>query len=192
MAKMTSIEISAPGSADVLRLCQRPVPVPQQGEVLLKVVAAGINRPDILQRMGLYPPPEGASDLPGLEVSGEIIKTGSHVEDSLIGQKVCALIPGGGYAEYAVADARLCLNVPGGLSMTEAAALPETFFTVWTNVFEDGHLQKDERLLVHGGASGIGTAALAMATAFGASVFATAGSDDKCRILGKNGRNQSV
>jgi putative PIG3 family NAD(P)H quinone oxidoreductase len=187
MTEMNAIEISAPGDADVLTLCKRPVPEPAAGEVLIKVTAAGINRPDVLQRMGLYPPPEGASDLPGLEVSGVVVKTGDGVEAGLMGQKVCALMPGGGYAEYAVADARLCLPVPDTLSMTEAAGLPETFFTVWTNVFEDGGLAAGETLLVHGGASGIGTTAIAMATTFGAKVITTAGTDEKCAMLEKMG-----
>ncbi|WP_306252831.1 NAD(P)H-quinone oxidoreductase [Parvularcula sp. IMCC14364] len=180
---MTAVEISAPGGPEVLQSVQRPVPQPGDGAVLIRVAAAGVNRPDILQRMGLYPPPAGASDLPGLEVAGEVVALGAGVEESWLGRKVCALMAGGGYADYAVADAGLCLPVPDALSMIEAAALPETFFTVWTNVFEDGRLNPGERLLVHGGTSGIGTTAIELAHAFGAEVVTTAGSDDKCQTL---------
>ncbi len=187
MSDMNAIEISQPGGPDVLRPTRRQVPAPGAGEVLIKVAAAGINRPDILQRMGLYPPPEGASDLPGLEVAGEIIEAGANVDPAMKGQMVCALMAGGGYAEFAVAAAGLCLPVPTGMEMTAAAGLPETYFTVWTNVFEDGALREGERLLIHGGTSGIGTAAIALATALGAEVVATAGTDEKCSRLNQMG-----
>ena len=184
---MTAIEITEPGGPDVLKPVTRDKPVPGEGEVLIKVAAAGVNRPDVLQRMGMYPPPEGASDLPGLEVAGEITETGAGVDKARIGEKVCALMAGGGYAEYAIAEARLALPVPDGLSMVEAAGLPETFFTVWTNVFEDGALKEGERLLVHGGTSGIGMTAIGMAKARGAEIIATAGSPEKCETLREMG-----
>ena len=182
-ARMNCIEIREPGGPDVLTPAMRPVPRPGHGEVLIKVAAAGINRPDVFQRMGAYPPPDGASDLPGLEVAGEIADLGPGVTPDWLGRQVCALLPGGGYADYAVADIRTCLPVPDGFSMTEAAAMPETFFTVWTNVFEDGRLAEGERLLMPGGASGIGTTAIKMALAWGASVVATAGTAEKCDTL---------
>ncbi|MCI5047095.1 MAG: NAD(P)H-quinone oxidoreductase [Aquisalinus sp.] len=185
--QMTAIEITQAGGPEVLQPTTRQIPVPQEGEILIEIATAGVNRPDVLQRMGVYPPPEGASDLPGLEVAGEIVRVGNGVDENWLGRKVCALMAGGGYAEYAVADAGLCLPVPAGFTMTEAAALPETFFTVWTNVFEDGALREGERLLVHGGTSGIGTTAIELATAFGAEVIATAGSAEKCDTLKKMG-----
>ncbi|MCI5044584.1 MAG: NAD(P)H-quinone oxidoreductase [Aquisalinus sp.] len=185
--QMTAIEITQAGGPEVLQPAQRPIPSPADGEVLIKLAAAGVNRPDVLQRMGFYPPPEGASDLPGLEVAGEIIRVGNGIDENWIGRKVCALMAGGGYAEYAVADAGLCLPVPAGFTMAEAAALPETFFTVWTNVFEDGALQAGERLMVHGGTSGIGTTAIELATAFGSEVITTAGSAEKCETLREMG-----
>lgn len=178
---MRAIEISEFGAADVLRECERSVPVPVAGEVLIRVAAAGINRPDVLQRMGHYPVPVGASDLPGLEVAGEIVAGDLLGSDFKIGDVVCALVQGGGYAEYCVAPVAQCLPVPHGLSVVEAASLPETCFTVWSNVFDRGALQPGETLLVHGGTSGIGVMAIQMAAALGATVFATAGSDEKCR-----------
>ncbi|NBN65264.1 zinc-binding dehydrogenase [Microvirga tunisiensis] len=184
---MTAIAITAPGGPDVLAPEERPLPVAQAGEILIKVAAAGINRPDVLQRMGLYPAPKGASDLPGLEVAGWIADIGPGVEGRSIGEAVTALVAGGGYAEYVKVDARHALPVPAGLSMAEAAALPETFFTVWSNVFDRVGLKAGERFLVHGGTSGIGTTAIQLAKAFGAEVFTTVGSEPKaeaCRALG--------
>jgi putative PIG3 family NAD(P)H quinone oxidoreductase len=184
---MRVVEISEFGGPDVLRIAHRDVPSPGAGEVLIKVVAAGINRPDVIQRYGKYAPPPGASDIPGLEVSGHIAKKGDGVVQWQEGDAVCALLAGGGYAEYCVAPQSQCLRLPSRLSLIEAAAVPETFFTVWTNVFERGRLQRGETLLVHGGTSGIGTTAIQLAVAFGARVFATAGSDakvDACRALG--------
>lgn len=194
---MRAVEISVPGGPEVLKLVERPTPQPKAGEVLIKVAAAGINRPDVFQRKGVYPPPAGASDLPGLEVAGEIV--GGDVGDSglAIGDRVCALLAGGGYAEYCVAPAAQCLPIPAGLSDVEAAALPETYFTVWSNVFDRGQLSEGESLLVHGGASGIGTTAVQLATALGHKVYATAGSDERARavealgaVLGINYRTQ--
>ncbi len=177
---MIAIEIAEPGGPEVLRVTERPRPVPGPGEVLIRVAAAGLNRPDVLQRRGFYAPPPGASDIPGLEVAGEIAEVGSGVAWK-VGDPVTALLAGGGYAQFAVAPAPQCLPVPAGFSMPEAAALPETYFTVWTNVFERGALKPGESLLVHGGTSGIGTTAIALATALGSAVFATAGSAAKCR-----------
>ena len=184
--QMTCIEIAQPGGPDVLRQVQRPCPTPNLGEVVIRVAAAGVNRPDILQRQGAYPAPPGASDLPGLEVAGTIVAVGDKVEAALIGKAVCALVAGGGYADHVPVDARLCLPIPKGFSMIEAAALPETFFTVWHNVFERGGLKAGESFLVHGGAGGIGTTAIQMATALGAKVFTTASAAklEKCRELG--------
>ena len=179
-AEMTAIEITEPGAPDVLRPAILPVPRPGEGEVLIKVAAAGVNRPDVLQRKGGYPPPPGASPLPGLEVAGTIIEVGASVDGWARGDAVCALVAGGGYAEYCVAPAPQCLPVPAGLSMVEAAALPETFFTVWTNVFQRGRLAAGETILIHGGSSGIGTTAIQLAKSFGATVLTTAGSDEKC------------
>lgn len=177
---MRAIEISQAGGPEVLSLCERPVPTPAHGQVVLKLAYAGVNRPDALQRAGLYNPPKGASDLPGLEASGTVAAVGSGVSDLKIGDTVCALLPGGGYAEYAATPAAHCLRVPKGLDLGSAACLPETYFTVWTNVFMRGGLQAGERFLVHGGSSGIGTTAIQLASAFGARVFATAGSAEKC------------
>jgi NADPH:quinone reductase-like Zn-dependent oxidoreductase len=177
--EMAVIEIAAPGGPEQLKLAQRPVPVPKEEEVLVRVAAAGVNRPDVMQRQGRYPPPAGASDLPGLEISGEIVALGPKVSGLSIGDKVTALLPGGGYAGYAVAAAPLCLPVPNGISMVEAAAIPETFFTVWTNLFDRGRCKAGDIVLIHGGTSGIGTTAIQLAAAWGARVFATAGSDDK-------------
>ncbi|MGB8856546.1 MAG: NAD(P)H-quinone oxidoreductase [Burkholderiales bacterium] len=189
---MRAIEISTPGKPEVLVECSRPVPQAQAGEVLIKVAAAGINRPDILQRQGHYAPPPGATDIPGLEVSGEIVALGSGVTDWKIGDKVCALVAGGGYAEYCVAPAPQCLPIPLGLSMVEAAALPETFFTVWSNVFDRAKLCAGETFLVQGGSSGIGTTAIQLARAMGHRVFATAGSDDKCAACEKLGAEKAI
>ena len=177
---MTAIEISEPGGPDVLVPAQREVPEPASGEVLVAVEAAGVNRPDVMQRQGLYPPPPGASDIPGLEIAGTVVAQGDGVDSPAVGARVCALVTGGGYAEYCIAPAPLCLPVPGSLDAVEAAALPETFFTVWTNVFDRGHLARGESILVHGGSSGIGTAAIQLASAFGASAYVTAGSKAKC------------
>ncbi|MCZ6447451.1 MAG: NAD(P)H-quinone oxidoreductase [Alphaproteobacteria bacterium] len=177
---MTAIEITEPGGPDVLKPATRPVPEVQAGEVLIKVAAAGVNRPDMVQRQGLYPAPPGASDIPGLEIAGSICAIGADAGGWAIGDEVTALVTGGGYAEYCAAPAPQCLAVPHGLSVVEAAALPETFFTVWSNVFDRAGLEAGENFLVHGGTSGIGTTAIQMASAFGAKVFATAGSDEKC------------
>lgn len=184
---MLCMEITQPGPPDVMQPCRRSVPKAQSGEVLLRVVAAGVNRPDCLQRSGSYPPPPGASDLPGLEVAGIVVATAGDVDTPVVGDRVCALVSGGGYAEYCTAPAVQCLPVPSTLTLIEAAAVPETFFTVWTNVFERGRLQPGESLLVHGGASGIGTTAIQLGTAFGARVYATVGNAAKqalCERLG--------
>ena len=177
---MRAIEISEPGGPEVLLPVTRPVPAPSAEDILIKIVAAGVNRPDALQRAGAYAPPPDASDLPGLECAGEVVSVGAGVSRWAIGDKVCALLPGGGYAEYATTHQDHALPVPAGLSMVEAAALPETFFTVWTNVFQRGRLEAGEVFLVHGGTSGIGTTAIQLAKAMGARVFATAGSAEKC------------
>ena len=182
MAPMTVIEITGAGGPEVLQVKQRPIPIPRQGEVLIKLAYAGINRPDVLQRSGSYNPPKGASDLPGLEGAGIISAIGSGVFEWKVGDEVCALLPGGGYAEYAVTPSLHCLPVPKGLSLKEAACLPETFFTVYSNLFQRGGLKVGEKFLVHGGSSGIGTTAIQMAQLFGARVFATAGSERKCQV----------
>jgi NADPH2:quinone reductase len=182
MAPMTVIEITGAGGPEVLQVKQRPIPIPRQGEVLIKLAYAGINRPDVLQRSGSYNPPKGASDLPGLEGAGIISAIGSGVFEWKVGDEVCALLPGGGYAEYAVTPSLHCLPVPKGLSLKEAACLPETFFTVYSNLFQRGGLKAGEKFLVHGGSSGIGTTAIQMAHLFGARVFATAGSERKCQV----------
>ncbi|MEL7027235.1 MAG: NAD(P)H-quinone oxidoreductase [Pseudomonadota bacterium] len=179
---MRAIEISEPGGPDVLKLVSRPVPVAGAGEVVIKVAAAGINRPDALQRTGAYRPPPDASDLPGLEAAGEVVAVGAGVTSPAIGDRVTALLPGGGYAEYVATPAAHCLPVPAPLDLVKAAALPETYFTVWTNVFDRAGLQPGERFLVHGGTSGIGTTAIQLASHFGVRVFATAGSDEKCAV----------
>ena len=178
---MRAIEITQPGKPEVLQLCERPLPELKPGEVLIKVHAAGINRPDVLQRLGHYPVPPGASDLPGLEVAGEIVDGDLAGSDLRKGDMVCALVQGGGYAEYCAAPLAQCLPVPKGLTPVQAASLPETFFTVWSNVFDRSQLSGDETLLVQGGTSGIGVTAIQMASALGHKVFATAGTDDKCR-----------
>jgi putative PIG3 family NAD(P)H quinone oxidoreductase len=181
-SRMRAVEIAQPGGPEVLRLCERQVPVPAAGEVLIEVQAAGVNRPDVMQRRGLYPPPPGASDLPGLEVAGRIVCVGQEVGQEWLGKKVCALITGGGYAQYCTAALELCLPIPSGLDFAAAASLPEACFTVWANVFERGALHAKERFLVHGGSSGVGVMAIQLARAFGAEVFATAGSREKCRL----------
>lgn len=177
---MRAVEITKPGGPEVLQVTDRPVPEPGHGQVVIKVAWAGVNRPDALQRAGLYAPPPTASDLPGLEAAGEIVALGAGVAGVSVGDQVCALLPGGGYAEYVATPAAHCLPVPEGMALKEAACLPETFFTVWSNVFTRGGLQGGERFLVHGGSSGIGTTAIQLASAFGARVFATAGSAEKC------------
>ncbi len=184
---MPAVEISAPGGPEVLRLTERPTPEPNAGEVLIEVAAAGVNRPDTMQRKGFYPPPPGASDLPGLEVAGTIVKLGEGVNEWQVGDQVCALVAGGGYAGYCIAPAPQCLPAPKGLSMVEAASLPETFFTVWTNVFDRAKLAPGESLLVQGGSSGIGVTAIQMARGLGHRVFATAGSAEKCAACEKLG-----
>ena len=189
---MKCIEISHPGGPDVLRVVERPAPQPGPGDLLVKVAAAGVNRPDLMQREGKYPPPPGASDLPGLEIAGTIEAVGPDVIDWTHGDAVCALVAGGGYAEYCIVASPQALEIPRGLSMVEAAAIPETFFTVWHNVFERGRLQRGESLLVHGGASGIGTAAIAIAHARGATVYATAGTPEKCAACERLGAARAV
>lgn len=184
---MTAIEITTPGGPEVLQPAQRKRPEPKAGQVVIKVAAAGVNRPDVAQRAGSYPPPPGASDLPGLEVAGEIVGGYPEAGGFAIGDQVCALTPGGGYAEYCVVDARHCLPIPKGLTHVEAAGLPETFFTVWANVFQRGALTQGESLLVHGGASGIGTSAIQLARALGHTVFATAGSDERVEVINQLG-----
>jgi putative PIG3 family NAD(P)H quinone oxidoreductase len=189
---MKVVEIAAPGGPEQLRLAVRPVPQPGAGEVLIHVAAAGVNRPDVVQRQGLYPPPPGASDLPGMEVAGTIAALGPGVSGLRTGDQVTALLAGGGYAEYAVAAAPLCLPIPQGLSLVEAAALPETYFTVWTNVFERGGCKPGDTVLIHGGTSGIGTTAIQLATVLGAKVFATAGTAEKARICEKLGAIRGI
>ncbi|TXG02349.1 NAD(P)H-quinone oxidoreductase [Massilia arenae] len=189
---MRAIEITQPGKPEVLQLCERPTPVLKAGEVLIKVHAAGINRPDVLQRMGKYPVPPGASDLPGLEVAGEIVDGDLEGSDLKKGDLVCALVQGGGYAEYCAAPLEQCLPVPQGLSALEAATLPETYFTVWSNVFDRARLSEGESLLVQGGSSGIGVTAIQLAKALGHRVFATAGSADKCRAVEALGADRGI
>ena len=188
----TSIEITQPGGPEVLQATSRDMPVLTDSQVLIKVAAAGVNRPDVFQRMGFYPPPPGVTDIPGLEASGTIVAVGSAVQRWKVGDQVCALLSGGGYAEYAVADEAICLPIPEGLSLTDAAALPETCFTVWHNLFERAELQAGEWLLVHGGSSGIGTTAIQMASAMGIKVIATAGSDEKCAACEKLGAVKAI
>ena len=189
---MNAIEIETPGGPEVLKPVTRPVPEIGENEVLIKTAIAGVNRPDCLQRMGGYPPPAGASDILGLEVAGEIIATGSKVSNDRIGKEVMALVPGGGYAEYVNVDFTNTLPIPKGISLEEAGAIPETFFTVWHNVFQRGGLQAGETFMVHGGTSGIGTTAIQLAKAFGATVFATAGTDDKCAACLKLGADYAI
>ena len=189
---MKAVEISAPGGPDVLKPTQRPVPKPQKNEVLIKVAAAGVNGPDIMQRKGLYPAPPGASDLPGLEVSGEIAALGEGVKRWAVGDRVTALTNGGGYAEYCVADAQQCLPIPKGVDLKDAGGLPETFFTVWSNVFIGAGLKAGETLLVHGGAGGIGTTAIQLGKAFGAKVIATDSPESRCRICRDLGADRVI
>ncbi|MFI4890115.1 MAG: NAD(P)H-quinone oxidoreductase [Steroidobacterales bacterium] len=189
---MTVIEIAAAGGPEQLRLATRPVPRCGPGEVLVRVAAAGVNRPDVMQRQGRYPPPPGASDLPGLEIAGEIAALGPDVSGLSPGDRVLALLPGGGYAQYAVAAAPLCLPVPDGLTMIEAAAIPETYFTVWTNLFERGACKAGDVVLIHGGTSGIGTTAIQLASAWGARVFATAGTAQKARACEELGAVRGI
>ncbi|GGE03663.1 NAD(P)H quinone oxidoreductase [Tsuneonella deserti] len=184
---MTAMGFDAPGGPEVFRPESQPVPRPGPGEVLIRVAYAGVNRPDVIQRQGFYPPPPGASPIPGLEIAGRVVEAGEGAGSELIGHEVCALVSGGGYAEYCLADARHCLPVPAGVPMAQAAALPETLFTVWHNVFERGFAREGETLLVHGGTSGIGTMAIMLGKAFGLTVITTAGSSGKCdaaRALG--------
>lgn len=189
---MTAIGFDVPGGADVLKLVVRKVPQPEAGEVLIKVVAAGVNRPDVLQRRGFYPPPPGASDIPGLEVSGFVVAVGPHVDAALIGQPFCALVAGGGYAQYVVAPAGQCLPVPDGYDMFEAAALPETLFTVWSNLFERAYVVEGDTVLIHGGTSGIGTMAISLCKLFGISAIVTCGSDRKCDAALKIGAAHAI
>jgi putative PIG3 family NAD(P)H quinone oxidoreductase len=188
---MRAIEIRTPGGPEVLVPVERPQPAPGAGEVLIRVAAAGVNRPDIMQRIGRYPPPPGVSDIPGLEVAGTVTALGDRVTTFEIGDRVCALLAGGGYAEYCVAPAPQVLPVPRGLTFVQAAAIPETTFTVWTNVFERGRLSSGEAFLVHGGSSGIGTTAIQLAREMGARVFATAGSEEKCAACERLGAEQA-
>lgn len=191
-ATMTAIEITQPGGPEVLKPTTRPVPAAGDGEVLVKVAFAGVNRPDCLQRAGGYPPPPGASDIPGLEIAGEVVAVGPGVTRWKLGDQVCALVAGGGYAEYCTAPADTCSPLPKGYGLAEAAALPENYYTVWTNVFERGGLQKGETILIHGGSSGIGTTAIQLAHAFGAKVFATAGSADKVKVCEELGAARGI
>jgi NADPH2:quinone reductase len=189
---MTAVAISTPGGPDVLKPVEMPTPKPGAGQILVKVAAAGVNRPDVQQRIGAYPPPPGHSTLPGLEVAGEVAETGPDVTRWRVGDKVCALVNGGGYAQYCIAEETAALPVPAGLDMIQAGAVPETFFTVWNNVFERGRLTAGEWFLVHGGTSGIGTTAIKLAKAFGAKVIATAGSADKCKACLDLGADRAV
>ncbi|HEV2511424.1 NAD(P)H-quinone oxidoreductase [Bosea sp. (in: a-proteobacteria)] len=191
-AMMTAIGFDAPGGPDVLKAQQRPVPQPGPGQLLVHVAVAGVNRPDVLQRMGGYAPPPGASDIPGLEIAGRIVALGEGVSRYEVGDQVCALVAGGGYAQYAVVHEDNALPIPAGLSLEEAGALPETYFTVWTNVFQRGGLKKGESFMVHGGTSGIGTTAIQLAKAFGATVLATAGSDEKCAACRALGADHAI
>lgn len=186
---MKAIEIAGPGGPEVLRLIERPTPQPQAGEVLVRVEAAGVNRPDIMQRQGKYPPPPGASDIPGLEIAGTIVSGGDRWNE---GDTVCALVAGGGYAEFCAVPAQQCLPIPTGMTPIAAAAIPETYFTVWTNLFQRGRLQAGERVLVHGGTSGIGSTAIQLAHAFGAIVYATAGTEEKCAACTKLGADVAI
>ena len=189
---MSAIEILQPGIPDVMRLSERPVPVPGANDILIEVAYAGVNRPDVLQRQGLYPVPPGASDIPGLECSGRVVAKGANVSRWKIGDTVCALLPGGGYGQYALTHAHHALPIPAGMTMAQAAGLPENYFTVWTNVFDRGGLKSGETLLVHGGSSGIGTTAIQLANAFGARVFATAGTDEKCQVCRELGAEHAL
>ena len=189
---MTAVEIREPGPPEVLRAVERPVPQPGPGEVLIQVAAAGVNRPDVMQRKGIYPPPPGVTDIPGLEVAGQVVGLGEGVRDPALGARVCVLVAGGGYAQYVSAPAVQCLPAPAPLSLEQAAALPETFFTVWLNVFQRARLQKGETLLVHGGASGIGTTAILLGKAFDARVIVTAGTAEKCTACRELGADVAI
>lgn len=189
---MAAIDPASPGGPEVLVPVQRPVPVPAPDEVLIRVAAAGVNRPDVLQRMGGYPPPPGTTSIPGLEVAGEVVAVGADLPPELIGQPMCALIAGGGYAQYAAAPLGQCLTVPDGLSMVEAAAMPETLFTVWTNLFERGYAGEGDTALIHGGTSGIGTMAISLCNLFGVTVIVTAGSDDKVAACLAHGATHAI
>jgi len=189
---MNYIQIEKHGDPEVLKLHSMPVPEPGPGEVLIKVAAAGVNRPDMMQRKGLYPPPPGATDVPGLEVSGTVVSVGQNVSEPPINSEVCALVTCGGYAEYCLAAASICLPVPEKISLVNAAGIPETFFTVWTNVFKRGQLKARESLLVHGGSSGIGTTAIQLGKAFGATVYTTAGTSDKCEFCNNLGADAAI
>jgi NADPH2:quinone reductase len=189
---MIAIAIREPGPPEVLVPIERPTPEILPGDVLVKVAAAGVNRPDVMQRLGRYPPPPGASDIPGLEIAGEIAAVGADVKSWRIGERVCALVSGGGYAEYCAAPAPQCLPIPAGVDLVHAAAIPETFFTVWTNVFERGRLATGESILIHGGSSGIGTTAIQLAHALGARVITTAGSDEKCAACASLGAEVAI
>lgn len=189
---MTVMEISEPGGPEVLLPSARPLPRPGPDEVLIKVAAAGVNRPDVMQRKGLYPPPPGASDIPGLEIAGTVVSLGANVANLRLSDRVCALVTGGGYAEYCLAPAKLCLPIPAGLNEVQASALPEACFTVWTNVFERGALMPGERFLVHGGSGGIGTTAIQMGAAFGSIVYTTAGSEEKCEFCRSIGARLAI
>jgi len=189
---MQAVEITQAGGPEVLRPTTRPMPVPRAGEVVIRLAYAGVNRPDALQRAGLYAPPPSASDLPGLEGAGEIVALGAGVSEWALGDQVCALLPGGGYAQYVATPAAHCLPVPRGLGLKEAACLPETFYTVWSNVFQRGGLKGGERFLVHGGSSGIGTTAIQLAHSFGARVFTTAGSAEKCKVCMDLGAERAI
>jgi NADPH:quinone reductase len=190
--EMSVVEIAAPGGPEQLKSSTRPTPQPKDGEVLVRVEAAGVNRPDVMQRQGRYPPPPGASDLPGMEIAGEIVALGPRVSGVSIGDKITSLLPGGGYAAYAIAAAPLCMPIPEGLSMVEAAAIPETYLTVWTNLFDRGRCKSGDIVLIHGGTSGIGTTAIQLASAWGARVFATAGSEEKARACEKLGAVRGI
>ncbi len=188
---MRAIEIAEPGGPEVLRLVERDVPRPGAGEVLVRVAAAGVNRPDIMQRMGKYPPPAGASDIPGLEIAGTVAAAGPSTQIA-VGDRVCALVSGGGYAEFCIAPQPQCLPMPAGMNEIEAAAIPETYFTVWTNLFDRGGLRRGETTLIHGGTSGIGTTAIQLARAFGATAIATAGTDEKCTACRELGAAEAI
>jgi NADPH:quinone reductase len=190
--EMQVVEIAAPGGPEQLKAAMRPLPRPGAGEVLVRVAAAGVNRPDVMQRQGRYPPPPGASDLPGMEISGEIVELGPDVSSLALGDQIASLLPGGGYAAYAIAAAPLCMHLPSGISMIEAAAIPETYMTVWTNLFERGGCKAGDTVLIHGGTSGIGTTAIQLAAAWGARVFATAGSPEKARACEKLGAERGI
>lgn len=191
-AMMTAIDPAGPGGPEVLQLVERPVPVPGPGEVLIRVAAAGVNRPDVAQRKGIYPPPPGAPTIPGLEIAGEVVALGAGCDSALMGQRLCALVSGGGYAQYCAAPVGQCLPVPATLSMAEAAAIPETLFTVWTNVFERAYAVEGDVVLVHGGTSGIGTMAIALGKLFGLTTIVTCGSDAKCQAALDLGADHAI